>query len=155
MKSADSFSTTTTTTKTNQGTSTTPVPTEELLSRYSQNTHLFMSCIARPPSRTDFFDADEIHAEAANILLKDRIRRLNVVVCAAVMIGSARAVAADELSRPAIDYETVLAARIVGERPKRYAVANFIKPVKFQWTKLAHRVRRAAKRFSEQTNANY
>ena len=142
----------TTTTSATQSTSTTPVPADELLSRYSQNSHLFtMQC--QPVSRTDFYSEGDVHAEAESLHWKQRLGRMNFVVWAAIMMGSVRAIAADEVTRPAVGFESVIESELRAPR-KKYQMASFFEPVRMKWSKMAHRVRKAARSFSGQTNAD-
>lgn len=66
------------------------------------------------------------------------------------LVGFAKAVADNELSRPLCERSI---SQVVSAFRKAYKTAD-IEPVTFVWSKRSRRIRHSAKRFSEQSNAD-
>lgn len=104
--------------------------------------------------RTDFVAIEDLEHTARLSSASFGIRYVRTAALA-VLIGTAQAVAENELSRPGISIDRMNdIAQLRSFRPN-YAVADFIEPVFLKWNKSARRIRQAAKRFSDETHADY
>lgn len=104
--------------------------------------------------RTDFSSIDEAKETALAGALRSGLIQVRSAAVA-VLIGSAQALADNEPTRPLRGFDQMFAMIRVPNLKSEYPVADFIKPVKLSWNKSARRVRQAAKRFSEETYADY
>jgi hypothetical protein len=77
----------------------------------------------------------------------------------ALLIARLRAQAEDSLSRPVPlvepPEEAGAACANGSARADEYPVADFLEPVRYEWTEAAYEVRQALKRYSEETHADY
>ena len=104
--------------------------------------------------RTDFAAMEDLQRSAMQGAVRFGIRNVRAATLA-VFIGSAQALADNEMSRPVASFDRIRDVAGIRSLKTSYAVADFIEPILLTWNRPARRIRQAAKRFSEETHADF
>ena len=136
---------------------TTPIPAEPFKALFERDLH--QQAVSLPPAiafstRTDFASLDDIRAEAKKSELRYRLQCIGVA-SAVILVGSAQAIAENDASRPVANLQAMHDSGLLCMPAAKRCAAEFYEPVVFTWTKANHRIRQAAKRYSENTHADY
>jgi hypothetical protein len=133
-----------------------PIQTDrytQLFTQYSPIQEVRLPKALEPQSRTDYCSADEFREDLGNLRLRRGIKNVGLVTMA-VLACHVGGMDEGVTSRP-VETQAMAGLELLSASAKNYAVAEFHEPLRFAWTRSAHRIRKAAKEFVERTHADY